>query len=331
MYENHTRYSEMNLIMASDDNYAGVMAASINSIAQNNSEAMKIYIIDDGISNFNKKKIFEIISRYNNLDIQFIDFGVYGKKIKKLVKTTNPPLPLITFARLFISEMISDDMVLYVDCDTICCGDISEFWNTDMSGKMIAGVWDTVDEKVKAYIGLNKNDRYINAGIILIDLKKWRENDCTSKAIDYINKKGGSVMHNDQGVINALFRNDIKIIEPKYNAMTPVFLISPSKILKYFNLEEYYSYEEILEAKRNPIFIHFVRFTTSRPWEEKCCHPLKNEFVKNYVEVYGNTPKLKPYNLTKGQKVLYWVINNCPYFIYDIIIRILSLKGKKNG
>lgn len=320
----------MNIIMASDDNYAGIMAASINSIAKNNMKCkeLTVYIIDDGIAENNRKKILEITHRYENLYIQFIDFEEYGIRIRKLVKNTNPPLPLITFARLFISEMISEDKVLYVDCDTICMGDISGFWNTDMDGKMIAGVWDTVDENIKSAIGLDVKDRYINAGIILIDLKKWREDDCTKKSIDYINEKNGCVMHNDQGVINALFKDKIKIVEPKYNAMTPIFLISRYKIMKYFCIDDYYSCEEIQDAKENPVFLHFVRFTTSRPWEEKCSHPYKKAFIENYKEVYDETPVYQRYNISFGQIIAFRILNNYPYVLYVLFMQIIKIRKK---
>lgn len=66
--------------------------------------------------------------------------------------------------------MIPDDKVLYVDCDTICVGDLEEFWNINLNGKMIAGVQDTVNDEIKTN-RIKTDDPYINAGVILIDLK----------------------------------------------------------------------------------------------------------------------------------------------------------------
>lgn len=322
--------NEMNIIMASDDEYARIMAASINSICKCNirAELLKVYIIDAGISDINKKYIKNIKKIYNNLEICFIDFERYKDIVEKLVKKTNPPLPLITFARLFIANMIPDDKVLYVDCDTICVGDLEEFWNINLNGKMIAGVQDTVNDEIKKQIGLKPDDPYINAGVILIDLKKWRDNDCVNKAIDYINRNNGYVMHNDQGVLNALFKDDIKIVNLKYNAMTPIFKISRNKIMKYFNLRNYYDENEIRQAIKFPIFVHFVRFTTSRPWEENCSHPMKKLFQDNYEEVFKTDLKLKPYRESKGQRIVYEVLEFCPYFMYRLLIKISALKGK---
>lgn len=323
----------MNIIMASDNNYAKVMAASINSIGKNNSvcKVINVAIIDAGISTENKNRILNISERYTNLNIQYIDFERYGRKLAEIVKKTNPPLPLITFARLYIPDMLSEEKVLYVDCDVICNGSLEEFWNIDLNGKMIAAVQDTVSDQVKQKIGLDVKDKYINAGILLIDLKKWRENDCTRQAIDFMNQNNGSIMHNDQGVINALFKNDIKIVEPKYNVMTPLFLISKNKILKYFKMQDYYTDKEIREAVKKPVLVHFVRFTTSRPWEECCKHPMKKIFLENYKEVFGELPQLSVYHITRGQMILYALLNHFPYFIYETAIKLLSVKkGRKN-
>lgn len=316
----------MNIVMATDDNYADIMATSIYSIGKNNQwTEIKFYVIDAGISAEKKLSINNIVNRYNNITITYIDFENYGLVINNLVKRTEPPLPLITFARLFIADMINEEKILYVDCDTICNGSVEEFWNTDLSGMMIAGVQDTVSEEIKTKIGLTKSDHYINAGIILIDLDKWRLNKCTEKAVDYINKHNGYVMHNDQGVINALFKNDIKIVSPKYNAMTPLFMINRAKIMKYFALDNYYSAKEIKEAVDNPVFIHFVRFTTSRPWETGCAHPYKASFETNWEQSGLGALALQPYNISNITKIIFFFLNHFPYPVYIIIKKIISI------
>ena len=41
----------------------------------------------------------------------------------------------------------------------------------------------TIYEEVKQYLGLGKKDPYINAGVLLIDLKQWRKEDLTRKVL----------------------------------------------------------------------------------------------------------------------------------------------------
>lgn len=320
----------MDIVMATDNNYAEVMMASINSICKNNKDADMLFfhIIDDGILDDSRETINRVIQRYQNSMIEYIRFDKYSQIISELVKDTNPPLPLITFARLFISEMVDCDRILYIDCDTICNGSLKDLWNIDLKGNIIAAIQDLVNDDVKRKIGLQQADRYINAGILLIDVKAWKDRDCTQQAINFIRQNNGKVMHNDQGVINALFIKDIMIISPKYNLETPALMISYNKLLKYFGMSNYYSKKEICAAIDSPVIIHFVRFTTSRPWETGCHHPLKNLFIENYVECTGEKPVLKEFRLSRGQRVLYWILNNLPYICYEKFIHILKLREK---
>ena len=43
---------------------------------------------------------------------------------------------MATYYRCMFSAILPDDVekVLYLDCDIVVLGDISEFWNTDLSG-----------------------------------------------------------------------------------------------------------------------------------------------------------------------------------------------------
>ena len=79
---------------------------------------------------------------------------------------------------------------------------------------------------MRLVVGLKYNDRYINSGVILINLKKWREDNLEKKFIDFINKYNGDVPCADQGTINGVCKNKILIIHPKYNTMTPMFSFS---------------------------------------------------------------------------------------------------------
>ncbi len=121
----------MNVLYASDNNYADIMGISIFSLLENNQDMddIRIYIINDNISDDNCKKIENI-------------FETYGRKmpIWKKVKGINEALQReaykdrfsqVQFARLFLEEIIDneDDKVLYLDCDAIINDTLEELWN----------------------------------------------------------------------------------------------------------------------------------------------------------------------------------------------------------
>lgn len=327
----------ISITMATDDNYAEIMVVSIVSILENNqNEKFLFHIIDAGIKNKNVEKIKNITLKYKNINIDFVDFSEIEKKLSSIIKVTIPPLPLITYARLYIADYIKDDRTLYIDCDTVCVSSIGKFYSIDLTDEeIIAGVQDTVSEEIKEKIGLDIKDKYINAGIILIDLKKWREQDYTNKAIEFIKKYHGMVMHNDQGVINGLFKGHVKIIDMKYNVMTPAFMITRDTILDYFAMSSYYSEQEILDAKKNPVFLHFVRFTTSRPWEKGCRHPYRDKFVQMWEKAgLGDVPQIE-YSVPLVYRIGFWILENFKFSTYrkyiSLVGKLIEVKKVKRG
>ncbi len=317
---------ELNITMASDANYADIMNVSMYSVLRNNgwNKSTVFNIIDAGISEDQKKKINELQNNFK-CQIKYISFDNYSYMLENVVQSCDPPLPLITYARLYIADMVSEDQTLYVDCDMICCQSLEQLWNIKWENdKVIAGVQDTVSDKVKTRIGLSTKDYYINAGIILINLKRWRELGFTNKAIEFIKRYHGSVMHNDQGTINGAFHRNIVILPMKYNVMTTAFMISRNKILKYFEISDYYCKDEIKKACDNPVFIHFVRFTTSRPWEKKCRHPKRSLFEEYWAMCMGREIDYVEYNIPLPMKVQYFMLEKAPFFIYVTIVKIIS-------
>lgn len=326
----------MNLVVvySSDDNYAQHTGVSIVSLLDNNKHftSIRIYVIDNEISECNKTKLRNII-RFYKREIIFIDFNTY-KSILKL--NMEWEISISSYARLFISSMLPDniDKVLYFDCDTIIVNKLDELWSLNIDNYYIAAVQDTISNSVKSSIGLTKKYKYINAGMLLINLKLWREENIQEEFMKFIDKHNGNVIHHDQGVLNGVLHSNIKIISPKFNLMSIYYMMKRSDIIEYYNIEdEFYSEKEIIEAINSVVYIHFTPSFTTRPWVKKCKHPRKKEYFK-YMEL----SPWKDYKVIKDNseikiKFINYLYSNLPFKlankINEIILKIL--KGVKNG
>ena len=146
---------------------------------------------------------------------------------------------------------------------------------------------DTVSRETKERIGVHCEEKYFNAGLLLIDLNKWRSIGAEQACLDFIAQYQGSVTHHDQGVLNGLFHQDVSILPLKYNVMTIHYIMDRDRILKYFHEESpFYSEEELAQAKAHPVVLHYTPSFTSRPWVRTCRHPLK----KLYWDAVAKTP-----------------------------------------
>lgn len=85
---------------------------------------------------------------------------------------------LATYSRLFIASLLPEtvDKVIYLDCDALVLDSFKEILNLDLNNYLAAGVLAlNCTAEVKKAIDLNEDDLYINAGMLLINLKRWRQ------------------------------------------------------------------------------------------------------------------------------------------------------------
>jgi lipopolysaccharide biosynthesis glycosyltransferase len=172
-----------------------------------------------------------------------------------------------TYYRLILSEILPDyvDTVLYLDSDTIIDGDITPIFNLNFDKKThIYASEHLFKPEQKIHLrnfGLSEYDYYFNAGVLFIDLKKWRNENISEKLMDFANKRYNDILWWDQDVLNVFFYKKWKRLHPKYNVIWEV-------------LEANSDDSMINEAKKNPIIVHYTR--SVKPWHNNSYHPLKH-------------------------------------------------------
>lgn len=312
----------LSVVYSSDDKYAQHTGVSIISLLDNNRhfDDIDIYIIDNEISIENKKKLNSIVKDYDR-KVEYIDFSKYKNQLKLNMEWD---ISLSSYARLFLSSMLPKNVekVLYYDCDTIVVNKLDEIWNIDIDNYYVAGVQDTVSNEIKRAVGINEEFKYINAGMLLINLKRWRKDKIEEKFINFIDKYNGNVIHHDQGVINGVLHKNMKIISPKFNLMTVYYIMNRREIVKYYGIcGEFYSQEEIDEAINNVVYIHYTPGFTTRPWVKGCKHPKKDEYWRylsltpwnDYIAI-RDSAEIKV-------KVINWIYRNFSVLLVDDITK----------
>lgn len=280
----------LNIVFASSDEYSPLLQIALKSLLEHNSNDFKcinIYILDDGISENNKDKIYSITHDYK-CKISFIktNFDSMNIKLAPISKNLNEPdiatEYLTTYTKLFISTLLPTNVnkVLYLDCDALILGSYKDLWNIDISEYYCAGVLDTMNEYTRKLYGFDEDDSYINAGFLYMNLEKWRKDHVEEKFLEFLLENQGKWFMMDQGVINNVLKGKIKVVEPKYNLMFSFQFHDYDIAKKYAGWNnDYYSKEIVDESRKNPVFVHFCGFSLDRPWNNKE-HKYHAEFVK---------------------------------------------------
>lgn len=314
----------INVVLSSDDNYAPYLGVTIYSLLKNNqgTESLKIFILDNNISKLNKNKLIDIVNIFNNSVINFIKV----KNIEKYAKIeSRSRLTLATFARLFLSSLLPDniDKVIYLDCDALVLNSLNNIWNLNLKNYYCAGVIDLAPLFFKEEVGLFKNDNYINAGFLLINLKKWREDNVELKFINYLEKHEGKVLNSDQGVVNAIFKNKILIINPSYNLMPIFFEYDYDEIITMYDIKNFYSKKVIKDSKNNVVFLHFADFL-GKPWFKNFNHPCKNFYLGYASKTPFNKEVHVEGNISFRIKLLNFLKKHLPSIIFANMYKIYS-------
>lgn len=317
---------ELNIAYSSDDNYTKHLLVSMVSLLENNKEfeQINIYILSNGITEINKQLLTEWCQKYG-ANIKFTEFESISDKVD-----TDGSFSKSAFGRLFLDDFIDKDKVLYLDCDSAINGSYYELMQLDISDWLACAVQDNVSAYFKQVIGMKKDDVYFNSGVILFNLKKWREENMQKKAMEIIKKFHGSVPHQDQGVFNAICYKRILRLHPKYNYQCPMFEYTP-KQLQIMN-PGYYSEQELREAKENPIFIHFTEGFSNRPWRVNSSHPNKDLYLK-YQSMTPYSGELEHADINKNSSIVYKAYKTLPFPLYRLflylILKIKLIRNKK--
>lgn len=224
----------------------------------------------------------------NNATLHVIDIIEFKDKIGQLgIKLE---FNISSALRLFIAELLPDvDKVLFIDSDTyISCG-LVELYNTNLGDYPCAMVLDQpICGDLLNECDLDDNSPYYNAGVILINLKYWREHGLQDKLIScYTTRKHFSV--DDQGVINTVLSKHTLRLPYKYNAMKIIFSSNYKRFCNANVQVGFATRDEFLEAKNHPVIVHF-NGPAIRPWMRWCGHPYTKHFRKCLLE---NFPKFK--------------------------------------
>lgn len=246
---------KLNVCLSCDDNYskyAGVVIASILNNA-NCEDKLFFYIFDGGISKENKEKI-NSLRTIKDCKIHFIPITEEAVSEFSAVKT-HSYVTLPTYFRLKAATFIPTvDKLLYLDCDVIVNVSLRALFEMPLDDYWAAGVSDVNLRK-----RITRPD-YINAGVILLNLEKWREDKVEAKLYDYVRRNFKKITLGDQEIINDVFCGKIRVLDDAWNVQSSNFVNRSS----YTN---------------SPNIIHYVG--RKKPWMTESLSYFKDLYYEN--------------------------------------------------
>ncbi|WP_378950849.1 glycosyltransferase family 8 protein [Pelosinus sp. sgz500959] len=240
--------------------YARYMGVAITSIAINNPNlALTFHVFANSIEKIDIDRL-KLLSKQCCIDI--ILYLIDDKPFEGL--PTKRYLPIPTYFRFILPKVVNADRVLYLDSDIVCLKSIMPLVELDLEDNITATVTDiryTATTRSKAL----RTARYFNAGVLLIDIKKWNFNNISEQALDMLFETPDHFEFLDQDALNVLLDGKSKFLNKNWN-----YILS----------------EKTRSGSQDAILLHFA--ANPKPWTAL--------YDQNIKSAYFDYEKISPWN-----------------------------------
>jgi len=284
----------MVVVYSSNDSYAMHLGTSMCSLFDRNKNcpSITVYILSLGLSGNSIKGLENIAGQYGR-KLVFVEMGDLKNRFRFQVDTGAYDISIM--GRLFMGEMLPDSVerALYLDCDTVIVRPLGHLWSTKLEGNIMGAVMEpTIYEEVKQSIGIGGKQPYFNSGVLLVDLKQWREKKVQERLLEFWQEKGGRLFASDQDVLNGTLKGRIKPLPPRYNFFTNYRYFSYEDLAAHSPSYRAVAKEMFDEARKHPAIIHYMG--DERPWVRGSLNHYRRAYDKYLAQTpWAGTPKEK--------------------------------------
>jgi len=272
----------MAVVVAVNRKYVQHVCAAVKSLLANNpGGAFRIYVINSGIPPAVFDRLRRVVAGGKGCEV--VDLVVPEQLFDGLVLTHYYSREI--YYRLLIPELVDEERVLYLDSDIIVNGPVGALFELDLGDALAGAVREPWFDR-HAELGIDASHRYFNSGVMLIDVRKWKEEGLHLKVIDYIGRNREVIRFPDQDALNAVLGERYLPLPLKYNlTFIPGEGQTPDDGL--------FEAGELEDARNRPVIIHYSG--GSKPWQLGNRHP--------YKELYWKYLRMTPYRYSLPEEL----------------------------
>ena len=260
------------LVLPSDDNYMFPLFTTIQSAissAASNTRYDFHLLLSGGVSEQNLQKLETL--RLQNPRHQFTVHNMEDSYQSIEIRIEHLKNAQATFYRLRLPSILHDvNKCIYLDSDTVVCQDLSALYRMNIDDRLIAGVraagyyWPEARKKrALEELEIPSIDQYVNAGVLLINLKKMRQEQLEDVFASYVDRQYSSL---DQDIFNKVCYGKIRILPVRFNVMTKYHPLDDLSYRMRPDVQLAYPEAEWEDGRRNPVVVHYA--DKVKPWND---------------------------------------------------------------
>jgi lipopolysaccharide biosynthesis glycosyltransferase len=277
--------STMNIVCAADERFAMPLAVTLCSAAANSSLPMRAFVLNTDLSDRSKRAIESACSHVDRPPtIQWVDAD---KNYMRDQPVGLQHLSQATYLRLGMGRMIPADVdrVIYLDSDVLVVKDLKPLWEMDLHGKVVGAVRDFMTPLAGASNALGyciadcriaSDHVMFNAGILLMELKQYRDQQVEAQCVAFLQKYRDQVQSADQDALNAVLADRHELLDFQWNVQMGAW-------------NNFKQHPSLSDAERNrvrevdPSILHFSG--AGKPWNSG----LRSGYCQMYVDKVNQT------------------------------------------
>ena len=255
----------VNVVYITDERYATPTYVSMKSLKKNKAPDVYYYVhvICDNVRSRFKLQMMSLES--DDFSIRFVEKDNMLNKYN--IKKVNS-IPVTACWKFFLGSIFPGmDKILYIDGDTLVLNDMYELYSTDLGDKYAGVVKDfkvCTKYATKFFKDIvKKNNGYFNSGMMLLNLKKMRDENIGDLLIQY--RLNGINYFADQDALNACFGGKVLYMDPKYNYMASNLLYKPEEIRDFYKKESIPTEFDKIGVDDDVVVYHITG--VKKPWD----------------------------------------------------------------
>ena len=219
---------EIPIFFTIDDSYAPFLAVALNSAIKNSDPQRnyKAIVLYQDLGADNISRLQSLQTENFKIELMPIRANMEALDDRMSNRLRCDYFTLTIYFRLFIPSMFPQyDKGIYIDSDIVLTDDIAKLFDIDIGENYIGACNDLSIADIPplvAYtekaVGVNAKE-YINSGVLLMNLKKMREDDLEGHFLSLLNNYHFDSIAPDQDYLNAMCNGKIYYLEEKWDTM----------------------------------------------------------------------------------------------------------------
>lgn len=246
------------VVCAADGRYALPLAVTLRSAAANLAPGRRLeaWIVDDGIAPDDRRRLIDSLS--GRVSLRWVQPGRDGFSGLPLWGR----MSVTTYDKLMVARYLPARIgkAVWLDGDLVVMGDLARLWDEDLADRHALAVPDPFVPSVSSRFGvtghqdldLRADASYFNAGVMVIDVSRWRADDVAGQALAYLRRYRERVFFWDQEALNAVLAGRWRELDERWNRSVSVDRLARDRGASGEG------------AGRNPWILHFSG--SLKPW-----------------------------------------------------------------